>query len=485
MLYRPLLALGAILALSLTVFHPFDAQAAEFTDLLDAADDFDDNDESTYKAFDFHIEPSFRFEYSTATITREAPCVPHDHRSLDEPLVAGNQRLVRARGRCNEPTIVYNKEALYERSDSIVDLTLRAGLYKDLEFRLTVPYVLSSVRGMKYADDVDEANSSIDPSAARVRNDAQSVFDPADGPQTTFNKLDHFNTYRYAELSNEFKNYERSGFADPSIGIHWAPFNDHRDDTKATLLFGMDYVMPIAEIMEADNDAVGGGVHELQWKIAASKRYGEWIEPYFGLQYFLPIPASNSPLGEADPGSGNIGQVFTMPPQRGLITLGTEFIPYQDPTVGSRYAIDLRFTFGYTSEGRDYTPLFDHFSAEDNPCDGKSLDQVLPQFDGAGNLTNPEDVACAWIVRQPSNAAHDPTYDLAQNLGDDQTYHFNGITTVESYGTFGGQLGFYLQPSRHFQFRAVGGLTHKQEHFLTNARTGKNSERTDDNTVAL
>lgn len=492
MLYRPLWALGVIAALGLTAWPYLDAQAAEFTDLLDAADDFDDNDDSTYKAFDFHIEPSFRFNHTTGTITREAPCVPAGHSSLQDPLVAGNQRLVSARGRCNEPTIVYNKEMLYQRTDSIIDLTLRAGLYKDLEIRLTVPYVLSSVRGLKYADDdprgeriVTSANSSVDPSDQRIRQDAQAIFSPGDSQQQAINKLDQFNTYRYTELSSDFRNIERTGFADPTLGIHWAPFNDQRDDTKATLLFGMDYVMPVTPVMEAGNDAVGGGVHELQWKLAASKQYGRWIEPYFGLQYFLPIPGTNSPLGEADPGSENVGQVFTAPPQRGLITLGTEFIPHQDPTVGSRYAIDLRFQFGYTSEGRDYTPLFDHFSNVDNPCAGKTLQDVLPQFDGAGNLTNPNDVACAWIVRQPSNAEFDATYDLASSLADNQRYFFDGITTVESYATFGGQLGFYLQPSRHFQLRAVGGLTHRQEHFLTNARTGRNSDRTADNTVAL
>src|SRR5690606_30310516 len=154
-------------------------------------------------------------------------------------------------------------------------------------------------------------------------NDAEKVFTASDTAQQAIAKFDQFNTYRYFELSDQMRSYERSGFAEPSVGIHWAPFNDERDDTKATLLIVMDYVMPIVPIARQDNDAVGQGVHELQWKVTASKRF-DWIEPYFGMQYFLPFASTDSPLRPIDDRE-NIGQVITRPPQRALITLGTEF----------------------------------------------------------------------------------------------------------------------------------------------------------------
>ncbi|MBA2660877.1 MAG: hypothetical protein H0U74_01165 [Bradymonadaceae bacterium] len=464
------------------------AHAAEFTDLLDAADDLDDFDDETYKAFDFSIEPRFRFNTGGATITREAPCVPPDDLSLQDSLVANNPRLIQEPGRCSEATIVFNKEMLYEETQSTIDVTLRAGLYKDLEIRLTVPYVLSATRGLQYANDnsqksVDATNSSVDPSSARIQNDAQAVFSPSDTQQQALNKLDQFNTYRYFELTDEMNRIERTGFADPSIGIHWAPFNDERDDTKATLLFGMDYVMPIVPIARPDNRAVGRGVHELQWKLAASKRFN-WIEPYFGLQYFLPFVATDSLLRPVDD-RDNVGQVIKSPPQRGLITVGTEFVPHIDARTGARYAIDLRFQYGYTSEGRDYTPLFDHMSSSD--CNGLTIEEVLPQFDTAGNLNNADAVACSWVIREAANAFPTPIYDLATAAaaGSASPFSTDGIMTVESYGTFSGQLAFNLQPSRYFQLRLAGGITHKQQHFLTNSRTGRNSDRTADDTVAL
>jgi hypothetical protein len=473
------------------------AEAAEFTDLLDAADDFDDFQEETYDPFDFNIEPSFRFDISNAQITREAPCVPDKGvYENTEPVVFNNPRLVEDRGRCPEATTVFNREMLYEHTQSTMDVTLRAGLYKDLELRINVPYVINSTRGLKYDNEstqtnqqVDASNSSVDPATGDVRDRAEQVFNPSDSVDQKIRNFDQFNMYRYFDLEDEYNNIERSGFADPSVGIFWAPYNDQRDDTKATLLLGMEYTMPIAPVKEADDKDVGEGKHVLHWKLASSKKF-DWIEPYFGLEYFLPIAASDSPIRDVDP--QNDGQVFTNPPMHGDVTIGTEFIPYEDAETGERYAIDLRFTMGYVSEGRDYTPLYDHMV--NSECQRKTLNDVLPQFDDQGSLTNPDDVACAWIVQRPSNAENTPVYDLAEPnapgfSADETPFRTDGIMTVEDYGTFAGQIGFYLQPSKYFQLNAIAQLKHRQEHFLTNARTGRDTddanEDTPDDTVDL
>lgn len=206
------------------------------------------------------------------------------------------------------------------------------------------------------------------------------------------------------------------------------------------------------------------------------------------MEYFLPIAASDSPIRKVDP--QNSGQVFTNPPMKGTVTLGSEFIPYENKKTGERYAIDLRFVMGYVSEGRDYTPLYDHMV--NSKCNYKTVSDVLPQFDSQGTLTNPDAVACAWIVQKPANADPKPIYDLA-TLNDQQqkniAFNTNGIMTVGDYGTFAGQLGFYLQPSKYFQLNAKVKLKHRQEHFLTNARTGRDTpnsqEATADDTVDL
>lgn len=463
------------------------AEAADYTELLDAADDMDDFDKETYNPFDFNLEASFRQDVSSAKISREAPCVPAGDSSLDDPLVANNPRLVDQAGRCDSPSVIKNREMEYSGTQSTVNVALRAGLYKDLELRLDVPYVLESSARLKYASGVDETNSSVDPSDDRIRGEsadgqrsyaggANSVFTPGNR-SANIRELDQFQTYRYFDLSRDGSSYERSGFGDPKLSLAWAPYNDERDDTKATLLFGMSYTMPIAPIKRADNDAVGEGKHLLNWKLRASKQF-DWINPYFGLEYNLPLLASDSPLRKSYP--GNRGQVISNPPMSGEITVGSEFIPYENVERGERYAIDLRFTMGYVSEGRDYTPLFDHMA--NSQCNRKTLEEVLPQFDSAGQLTNPDDVACAWIVQRPANAELNPAYDLATTPGD-TAFRTDGLMTVGDYGTFAGQLGLYLQPSQYFQLQGIVGLKHHQEHFLSDARTGKDVDG--DKSVAL
>lgn len=460
------------------------AMAADFTNLVDAADDFDDYDASTYKGFDFHLEPSFRMDIGSAEIVREYPCVPTGHESLEDSLVASNPRLQRSSTLCSEPRSIYLKEMEYAESTQALDLTLRAGLYKDLELRLKLPYVFSTSRGLKYAANVTAQNSSVDPATADIKRNAERNFANGSGPAQYSAQLDQFNSFRFFDLpdNGDFATVERSGMADPSLGIHWAPFNDERDDTKATLVLGLDYVLPLGTTSLGANDSVGRGVHEFQWKVAASKRF-RWIDPYFGLQYFLPVAGADSPIREVDP--NNIGQIFTAPPQRGLITFGTEFIPHEDLAKGARYALDLRLVFGYTSDGRDYNPMFDHIAQ--SACAGKTAQQVRPQFDAEGNLTNADDVACAWILREPANAQPRPQYDITESLVTENAsvYAPSGIMTVEGHGTFGASAGLHMQPSPYFQFRANVGFSHRQQHFITNSRTGKNDPATGDQTVAL
>jgi hypothetical protein len=160
---------------------------------------------------------------------------------------------------------------------------------------------------------------------------------------------------------------------------------------------------------------------------------------------------------------------------RGEATIGTEFIPHEDVETGARIGIDLRFTFGYVSEGRDYHPLFDHFG--NSRCQGKTLEEVTPEYSGE-RITNPDDVACSWIAQQPSNTDDGQlAYDLvdASQNGRNPQFFFDGMTTVESYATFQGQIGVYIQPVRYFQLELLTSLTHQQEHFITNARTGRDA----------
>jgi len=466
--------LAALLAGLCATALPSAANAAEFTDVLDAADDRDDYDDETFDPFDLNLEPSFRFDMASATISREAPCVPREQSQVMDPNVRNNPRVQFSPERCREATIVDNREMTYRRREMRVGMTLRIGLFKDLELRLNAPFVISSSRGLKYADGVGAGDSSVDPSDRRIRQNADDVFDPNGSDSDHLGALSSFRQHRFFELSDEYRSIERMGFADPSIGLHWAPFNDERDDTKATLALGADYTIPVAPIRRAGNDAVGEGLHKGQFRVAASKKF-DWIEPYMGLRYTLQIAAADSPIRElADIDPQNQGQPNVSPPQKGRITVGTEFVPYENEETHERYAIDLRFQFGYATEGRDYSPMYDHMGR--SQCNGLSGAEMLPQFDSQGDLTNPGDVACSWIMQRPANTrgTSRPIYDLDQDASASTSANWrtNGIMMVAPHATFSGRLGVNIQPTKYFKLQAIARLTHKQQHILSKGRAG-------------
>lgn len=248
------------------------AQAADLTDVVDAAEEDD--------PFDFHLEPRFKSTIKRAKITREAPCNPN---VTEDPLtgdqaVDRNSRLRYPRlveeGRCSEPDTVYNKELRGWRRIDQLDILGNIGLYKDVELHFTLPFIFRDVRGVHFAGNggdptepiVDTDNSSVDPSNQRIIEDIQR-------------NGEDFTTFRLFDVRDGNEGPTRSGFGDMSLGLAWNPFNQERDDTKATLLLGFDYLIPTGTVAKGGNEGVGRGVHELQLTVAASKRF-RYLDPY-------------------------------------------------------------------------------------------------------------------------------------------------------------------------------------------------------------
>ena len=405
--------------------------AAEITEISDAADDLNND------PFDVVFEASFKQTRNWGKITREWNC-------NSDP--AQNPDFMRCP---TEDTILFNKELDYERVTNQMDLYLEIGLYKDLAIHVNVPIVFSDERKLTFARDddgpctdltkcVDNRNSTIDPADNRISADYD------DGGT--------FDTFRYFQVGeNGNTGPSRSGLGDMNIGIEWAAFNDQRDDTKATLTLAFDYFIPSGETQEAGNTGVGSGVHELHFAIGASRRF-RYLDPYLQLKYMLPFAASDSPF--KDYGQG---QSIKEPGQRADIIFGTEIVPFENIEKGQKFAIDLGFHFGYTSEGRDFSPISDAIMGS-RACQGTSR----------GDLGSASHIQCGWITNQAN---------LADNYGvalptDETNYYHNGVTDIEAYGVYGLWLGFYIQATDFFEFRTRARLDYQQEHFITNARAG-------------
>lgn len=460
----PLMA-TIVLALGLGLAQP--ALASDLTDVIDAADG--------EKVLDFTLMPMFKSTLKRAKITREAPCNPNVTEDPDTATEPNNRlrypRLVEA-GRCTEPETTFNKELRGWRQIYQIDLTGKIGIFRDLELHATFPFILSDVRGLHFAGNggdtteeiVDSSNSSVDPSDQRIIEDIRR-------------NGDGFTTYRFFNAQQGNEGPERAGFGDMNLGIAWNPFNQERDDTKATLKLGFDYLIPTGDVAKPGNTGVGRGVHELQFSIASSKRF-RYLEPYTGVRYILPIASDISLFQDRAP-----GQTLTQPGQRAEVVFGNEFIPYEDKDLGNKFVIDLGLHFAFTAEGRDYNLMFDGLAQSycNGLTPGQILDSIESVVDGATDAATVRNAACRWILEQPANAQQgNPRYAPLEEANRDTPFGHDGITDYESFATFGAHLGLYLQIRKYVQLRTRFQLQHEQEHFITTARTGVDSGDDDD-----
>ncbi len=464
-----LLGLGALLA-SEGLIAPGGsaAHAADVTDVLDAADGED--------PFDLTLSPRFRQRREAAIIRREYPCDPNAS-------AEAQARFPRLDNRCAEPSVVFRKEMEYERQINTLDIDLRIGVFKDVELHATFPIVFSDQRILRYADadaglgadPVSPENSSVDPSDDRI------VRDITDNGATDLNRQS-FTTFRYFSLAGEGNlGVQRKGFGDMTLGFAWAPFNHARDETKATLKLGFDYLLPTGEIAQAGNEGVGRGVHELKWTVAASKRF-KYLEPYFSVNASVPFVASESLFEDV-----SVGQTLVEPGQRAEISFGSEFILHEKAEVGQRFVLDLGVTYGYTAEGRDYNPLSDALNSSE--CNGLTPDQIREAIEVVRDPNQNADrttinrAACRWILDQPANSEGGPVFDPNVAEVGQIPFSHDGILDYEAYATFGAHLGLSFQPTPYVLFGARLGVEHIQEHFITTARTGVDSELDEDITV--
>lgn len=455
--------------------------AADITDVIDAMDKDVFQGVEVDDPYDFNVDVTFNQTIERAKITREWNC-----------RAAGSTRCA------DGDSVLFNKELRYERTRSQLDLDFEAAIYKDLSLHVKVPIVFSDQRQLKYARNggdacrfelndedpkcVDDSNSTVDPSDARVT-----------AAQNDMSDSNPFNTYRYFDLAYDPNSPDewtpgpdRGGLGDITFGLNWAILNDTRyvqgedpwgyNHGRATLLIGMDYTAPTGEVARGDNEGVGEGVHWLSWRIATSRRW-KYVEPYMQFKFNLGIPASDTLFKDFEGGQERIG-----PGPRGGITVGMEIIPWENmtPEYQQFFRIDVRGHYDFIGEGREYGPLFDHLAG--TYCNDAGNNTVAATRPDASN-PNPN-AACGWMTEKWANAGLD---DIAKAAVTENEYDPNhpfgedGITSYEAYGRFGAGLRFVIQPIQYVQIQLYANMDVAQEHFITFGKAGKDQRgRADD-----
>ena len=401
----------AILAAAAGIMTATQAFAADVTDVLDAADEvYLGTEELVKDPIDIALTPKFVQRYEWAKLKREYN-------------QGGNIRLL--------------NELEYERVVNQMDIDFEIGLFHDLSLRASLPIVFSDQSTYKF--DTSSAKHKVDSTNSWFSNQIwKDGYKPGAGETANF-------PYKFFDLKEgeSLKGKDRSGLGDFRVGIAWSPFNSERhyiperpwerEIGRSTITLAFDYVAPTGDTRSIDNGAVGSGVHELIFSVAASHRFS-FIDPYIRLQYGYPVAAADDAFK-----SFNSNQSRTKPGMWGRIDLGTEFIPYEsiDPKFQRFVKIDLRGYFKYNAEGRVYSEL-----------------------------------ECQWVAEKWSNAGAGNLDAMANGTYKDALKE-NGIFDYEGFATVGGALSLNIMPIQYVSIIASVAADYSQNHFITFTKVGK------------
>lgn len=428
-------------------------------EVVNVIDAFDDGD-----PFDIAVSLGFQYSSKSAKIQRET--------SIFGPgLTSGGF------------TTNLLNVASYSESTSRLIPRVDVGLYKDLALYFRLPIILSNTREL-----TDLAGSE---------GKQAVVLQGAPGEQI---------------FSLPFKSPDRSGLEYLAVGIDTSAFmNQARDRTKPTLLFGVEGRFALGESMHACTTTPGkvidpttgmltandqlqcanpsdinrNGVQDvrapnadgtpnpngellegaslgerqpgvtrgtvaLEVHTLVSKRI-KYVEPYGGFSALFEFQQASSDYGITD----LQGSLVNRPPISGTMTIGLMVIPWENREKFGRLTLDFRVQGKYTSEGRDYSEIFDAI--------GSSATNSLRTPLWAGYTRNPNCTPQGNDTFQ-CNPANEPVSII--NNQSQKTY-VTGLTDVQQFSSIRGQFAATWQASEYVKFTLGFGYQHDQRHGIT------------------
>ena len=367
------------------------------------------------------------------------------------------------------------KELTFTNIRHILSVRAELAIFRDLQFHLEIPVILSDSRALKLADNggdscgaqvrqncVTKENSTlirdgfVPNEAAFPGNTAGAFIGSNDGPPGGF------------LLPN------RSGLDQIFLGLSWAVMNQNRDATKPTWVIGFEARVAVGDHMEynpydlannyaysADlannNTAVGQGLHHLHFFMTLSRRF-KYVDPWMSIFFFMPVATKDSLYKQSD--FEQSGQERHDPQMRGGVEAGLEIIPWEDKERDMKIGIDLFARLEGVFEGRGYSPMWEVFA--NNPILNGPCRRTAIPGDKDNGLSK-------W-----QNGTH--CEDSATN--DKAFIPYPGISSIENHAVFKGGLSVNAQLTKWFWATIGLGLGHEQAHFITFGDTGKDRNQT-------
>jgi len=244
-----------------------------------------------------------------------------------------------------------------ERLTSALMFGLDIGLFHDLMASVRLPLILSDARTLSL------------PSGKSVNDVDRRLSDPKDAGNVNG-----------PLFSVPFESPTRAGFDYIGLGATWGILNQQREPYFPTWILSLEgrraIGAPLKPCGQFNGDTICGsltdtgtgkefsnksagssrGLSGVMVETRASYRY-RYLEPYMGLSYLVEWASTAkkyfNPTGDLE------GAVNTLPSRTTVATLGTALVPWENRARFQRFALDLRLTGTYLSEGHDYSALYD------------------------------------------------------------------------------------------------------------------------------
>ncbi len=431
-----LLAVGALVGAGATQARADDSQLrlmrdpTSYTDVIDA---FDDGD-----PFDLNAHIGYSRTLDRGTLQREY----------------------------TDPDSYARKRTSIADSEQVTSqlmFGLDVGLYKDLMAFVRMPLILSDARSLSLPGGKSEADVN------RAGGPLTDPFDYGGGSGQLF--------------SVPFKSPTRAGFDYIGIGGAWAILNQQRQSWHPTWIVMIEgrraigtplrpcqqvrgkavcgNQAPGGEDIDGDGkpDGTNAGFHNssagsskglsgVAFETRLSRRY-RYVEPYAGIGVLIQWASTASkyfnPAGKLE------GLLNTMPSQQATATLGSAIIPWENRGAHQRFALDLRMTTTYLSQGRDYSALYDALGTS------KHAELARPNFEGVQSV----DPDAGPISRCVDSNATD-CYTGAK-------VPFYGLTDIQARLKYGLRIGIEMQAAEYIRFGLGTGLSWVTNYAITSS----------------
>ncbi len=407
-------------------------EPAEITQVVDA---FDEGD-----VFDLHLSLGYQHTWEQSKIRRES--------HITQPgLTSGG----------------YTSDNLniaeYKRTTNRLNIRGDVGIYRDIALVLRLPIVLSDERELTGLD-----GSQSQQSLVLAGRPGEQLF------------------------SLPFESPKRSGFEYLAVGLDFAIFNQYRDQTKPTWIWGFEGRFNISEPMHACNAKPGPGQEQCAYPSDINRngvpgeypnsevgnlegtgfsggreagvsrgttglevhsfmsRRIKYIEPYGGFRALFEFPTNSSDYGAVD----LEGSLVNHPPLRGSLFFGLSVIPWEIRDQFQRVTIDMRFSGTYISEGRDYSELFDALGSSD------AASMREPRY---ASYCDPHDSDCV-----PDGQQIDAPSVVNPNS---QKVYNTGLADVQQHATQQVSTQLTWQAGEYVKFNFGGAYTFTQSHIIT------------------